>query len=162
MFGLRWRVNVWNRQRPGLNQERINFLSYRKWDVLYHRYDRGIMGNEFCVILMIQPSYSLTWSRMKKLNCVKSSPSRSLAPAHSRSPRWAELLTLGPAVKELTADTTFHFHSPPVSHSTVFSSCFRSPVMSAKTQIKQRNVSRICWILRNLIILTLWHCSSGG
>lgn len=57
----------------------INSLSYGKWDVLYHRYDRGIMGNEFCVILMILLLYSIMWSRMKKLNCVKFSPSHSLS-----------------------------------------------------------------------------------
>lgn len=57
----------------------INSLSSCKWDVLYHRYDRGIMGNEFCVILMILLSYTIIWSRMKKLNYVKFSPSRSLA-----------------------------------------------------------------------------------
>lgn len=79
----------------------INSLSPYKWDVLYHRYDRGIMGNEFHVILMILLSYSIMWTRMKKLNCVKFSPS------HSRSPLCAELLTLGRTVKELTADTTF-------------------------------------------------------
>lgn len=31
----------------------INSHSYCKWDVLYHRYDRGIPWNEFHVILMI-------------------------------------------------------------------------------------------------------------
>lgn len=84
----------------------INSLSHCKWDVLYHRYGRGIMGNEFRVILMILLSYSIMWSRMKKLKLCEMR-SFSLAPSHSCCPSCAELLTLGQAVKELTADMTF-------------------------------------------------------
>ncbi len=71
----------------------INSLSYCKWDVLYQRYDRRIMGNEFRVILMILLLHSIMLSRMKKLNCVKFSPSCSL----SLILALPHVLTLGPA-----------------------------------------------------------------
>lgn len=117
----------------------INSPSYCKWDALHHCYDRRIMGNEFHVILMILLSWSIMWSRMKKLNCVKFSPSHSLPLFLTLT----QLLTLGLAVKELTADTTFSLSFiscqplnslflPPSSSS----SCFLGPVMSAKVRIK--------------------------
>lgn len=96
--------SVWNRQRPGLNRDQINSLSYCKWDVLYHRYDRGIMGNEFGVILMIPLSF-IVWSEWRSWTAWNSVLlARSVSFTLSLLCR---TIDLGMAGKELTAGATF-------------------------------------------------------
>lgn len=111
-------------------KKEINFLSYSKWDVLYHRYDRGITGNEFHVILMILLSGSIMRCRMKKLNHVKFCPSRSL-PLIPALPHVHNSWPRDRLRKELTADTT----SFPFIHflSAARRACVLSPVISTET-----------------------------